>query len=81
MSRQEVTVFAIVGGVRRCGDQAFLTSEYQIDFAIVSTWRHPPMCRQQDTKTAALIFSKPPFFTMIDTPNTPAKTTVFLLSR
>lgn len=38
MSRQKVTVLAIVGEVRYCEGQAFLTSEHQSDVGIGTSW-------------------------------------------
>ena len=50
MGRQEATVFASVGGVRRCGGWAFFDKRLSICNRMAAFSYEPPM----DKKTAAL---------------------------
>ncbi len=59
MSRQETTIFASLGGVRRCGGQAFFDKCLSLHSRMAASSHVPPM----NIKAAVLKFVvlKPPF--------------------
>ena len=69
MSRQETTVFASLGGVRRCGDQAFFDKCLSTFCRMAASSYVPPV----DIKTAALNNQNRRWKECLDMRNRPAQ--------
>ena len=77
MSRQKMTIFAILGGVRRCGGQAFFDKCLSLHSRMAASSYVPPV----DIKTAALNNQNRRWKERLDMRNRPAQQRFFLFCR